>query len=159
MTHATDFYQAFRGRFSNLLRWEDLDAFWGVVRARAGAGWYIYAIGMSLPQQPASAAQVEKFIGCVTELLRADHDEEYCGIVYVDDKQDPGFIKIFDPNHLGVTCGFSQDPPMPGWVLCRIPPKPLEDNRVLPAKRQRWWQALWDAPAASGELREAGNER
>jgi len=149
MTPAPDFYQAFRGRFSSLLQWEDLDTFWGVVRRHADAGWYIYAIGMPLPERTASAGQVEKFVGCVNELLRTDHDEDYCGIVYVDSKDDPTFIKIFDPSHLGVSCGFSTNPPMPGWIMCRIPPKPLEDNRVLPAKRQRWWQELWNSPATS----------
>ncbi len=148
MTPVSDFYQAFRGRFSSLLRWEDLDAFWGVVRTHADAGWYIYAIGMPLPDRKASADEVKKFVGCVNELLRTDHDEDYCGIVYVDSKDDPTFIKIFDPGHLGVSCGFSANPPMPGWIMCRIPPKPLEDNRVLPAKRQRWWQELWNSSAA-----------
>jgi hypothetical protein len=149
MHPASDFYQAFRGHFSSLLRWEDLDAFWRVVRARADAGWYLYAVGMPLPQQPASAEQVEKFIDSVNALLRSDHDEEYCGIVYVDNKADPDFIKIFDPHHLGVACGFSRNPPMPGWVMCRIPPKPLKDNRVLPAQRERWWRELWTSSAAS----------
>ena len=114
------------------------------MRARAADGWYVYAIGMPLPQQPASAAEVERFIERVNHLLRDDHREDYCGIVYADDKDDPGFIKIFDPSHLGVSCGFSQNPPLPGWIMCRIPPQPLEDSRVLPAKRQRWWQALWE---------------
>ena len=36
---------AFRGHFTSLLRWEDLDAFWALVRNNAGAGWYVYAIG------------------------------------------------------------------------------------------------------------------
>ncbi len=161
MQHA-DFYQAFRGHFSSLLNWEDLDAFWKTVRARAGDGWYVYAIGMPLPQQPASAAEVERFIERVNHLLRDDHREDYCGIVYVDNQDDPGFIKIFDPSHLGVSCGFadrtearaagqgrpargfSQNPPMPGWIMCRIAPQPLEESRVIPAKRQRWWQALWE---------------
>ena len=76
--------------------------------------------------------------------MRDHHREDYCGIVYVDNQDDPGFIKIFDPGHLGVSCGFSQNLKLPGWIMCRIPPQPLEDSRVLPAKRQRWWQALWE---------------
>lgn len=147
MQHA-DFYQAFRGHFSSLLNWEDLDAFWKTVRAHASAGWYVYAIGMPLPQQPASAAEVERFIERVNHLLRDDHREDYCGIVYVDSQTNPGFIKIFDPAHLGVSCGFSQNPPLPGWIMSRIPPQPLEDSRVLPAKRQRWWQELWNPSPA-----------
>ena len=155
----SDFYQAFRGHFSSLLNWEDLDAFWKTVRTRAGDGWYVYAIGMPPPRHPASADEVRKFVGRVNELLRADHDEDYCGIVYVDDKSNPGLINIFDPNHLGVSCGFSQNPPLPGWIISRIPPQPLEDSRVLPAKRQRWWQALWDTPDTRDEIREARHKR
>jgi hypothetical protein len=145
MSAEQDFYKTFRGCFSSLLNWEDLDACWQTVRARADAGWYIYAIGLPLPQQPASAAEVERFIERVNHLLRDDHREDYCGIVYVDNKDAPTFIKIFDPSHLGVSCGFSQNPPLPGWIMCRIPPRPLEDSRTLPARRQRWWQALWDS--------------
>ena len=39
------FREAFRGRFENVLRWEQLDALWEVLCADAGNGWYIYAVG------------------------------------------------------------------------------------------------------------------
>jgi hypothetical protein len=137
------FYKAFRGNFTSLLSWQQLDEFWNVVRRKADAGWYIYAIGTPVPAQPSTPEAVAKFITEVDALLRNDHREDYCGIVYADSKENPTLVKIFDPNNLGVSCGFSNNPPLPGWVLSLIPPQPLESKRPLPAGRQRWWQALW----------------
>ncbi|MBI1423704.1 MAG: hypothetical protein GC149_09595 [Gammaproteobacteria bacterium] len=138
-----DFLQAFRGSFTSLLKWPDLDAFWQVLEQHAGDGWYIYAIGEAVPQTPASADQVRKFILEVDKLLREEHEEDYCGIVYADDKTRPSFIKIYDPNNLGVTCGFSDNPPMPGWVLSLLPPVELNETTFLPQNRRRWWQRLF----------------
>jgi hypothetical protein len=138
-----DFEIAFRGRFASLLSWESLDALWQAVRARADAGWYVYAIGMPTPTRPASAAEVERFLDAIDALLRHDHREDYCGIVYADDPRAPTLVKIFDPHNLGTSCGSSKHPPLPGWVLSLLPPVPLLDRRPLPASRQRWWNALW----------------
>ena len=137
------FRTAFRGRFTNLLAWKSLDEFWQVLRARAGDGWYIYAIGLDVPASPRDAMEVDRFITAIDALLRTEHDEDYCGIVYVDDARNPAFVKIFDPAHLGVSCGYSNNPPMPGWILTRQPPEALQDTRVLPQNRRRWWQSLW----------------
>ena len=137
------FYESFRGNFTSLLSWEQLDEFWEKLRSRAGAGWYIYAIGMPVPLHPSPANNVLKFIDEVDALLRNEHYEDYCGIVYTDNKEDPALIKIFDPNNLGASCGFSNNPPLPGWVLSLIPPQILESKRPLPVGRQHWWQALW----------------
>jgi len=142
-----NFSSAFRGRFCNLLTWDSLDALWQTLRAETGAGWYIYAIGMPVPEQPASAAALRRFIDAVDALLRHDHREDYCGIVYVDNPQAPTLIKIFDPHNLGTSCGSSKNPPLPGWVLSRLPPEPLDDKRPLPASRQRWWRELWGTDA------------
>ena len=137
------FYDAFRGSFTSLMQWAQLDEFWTTVQAKADAGWYIYCIGEPAPAQPRSAAQVQKFMQEVDALLRRDHDESYCGIVYTDSKTDPTFIKIFDPNNLGVSCGSSKNPPLPGWTMTLLPPSHLESKRPLPEGRRRWWQSLW----------------
>lgn len=137
------FYEAFRGRFSGVLSWEQLDAFWEVLRARAADGWYLYAVGEAVPAAPAAAEQVERFVGEIDALLRREHQEDYCGIVYADSVSEPTFIKIFDPNNLGVQCGFSDNPPLPGWVMSRLPPSDLREKRPLPGNRRRWWQRLW----------------
>jgi hypothetical protein len=55
-------------------------------------------------------------------LLREEHREAYCGIVYADDLENPRLIKIYDPNKLGSSCGSSKNPPGPGWIMSRLPP-------------------------------------
>lgn len=137
------FYTAFRGSFTSLMQWPQLDTFWDTVRARAGAGWYIYCIGEPVPDAPTDAVAVQKFIKEVDVLLHNDHDEDYCGIVYVDSKTEPTFIKIFDPNNLGVSCGSSKNPPLPGWIMSLLPPAHFESKRPLPEGRRRWWKGLW----------------
>ena len=139
----SEFYCRYRGAFSGILKWEQLDAFWEVLRNTAQDDWYIYAIGEAVPLQPATAEQLQKFVAEIDTLLRSEHDEDYCGIVYVDDKTAPTFIKIYDPNNLGVVCGFSDNPPLPGWVLSHIPPEPLDEKTFLTESRRRWWQRLF----------------
>jgi hypothetical protein len=138
------FYVAFRGHFTALLSWKDLDAFWEVVRQNAAAGWYVHTIGEPAPTQPSPVEQVKTFIDEIDALLRKEHQEDYCGIVYTDSKAEPSMIKIFDPNNLGVQCGFSDNPPLPGWVMSLLPPLPLESRDHRPEGRKRWWRRLWE---------------
>ena len=48
MSESETFYKAFRGNFSSLLRWQQLDEFCNVVRRNADAGWVMSLI----PPQP-----------------------------------------------------------------------------------------------------------
>ena len=137
------YVKAFRGSFTSTMRWPDLDSFWQVLREQADDGWYIYAVGESAPQSTVTREQLLEFITRIDKLLREEHEEDYCAIVYADDLQAPSFIKIFDPNNLGVTCGFSDNPPLPGWVLSRIQPVELEAALNPPKNRQRWWQSIF----------------
>ncbi|MES0328617.1 MAG: hypothetical protein ABUK13_10570, partial [Gammaproteobacteria bacterium] len=106
--------------------------------------WFIYAVGEVPPEAPASETHLCKFIDEIDVLLRKEHDEDYCGIVYTDNKETPAFIKIFDPNNLGVSCGFSDNPPLPGWILSRIKPVELEAALNPPNNRRKWWQKIFD---------------
>jgi hypothetical protein len=141
---AASFPEAFRGRFVSLLQWADLDTFWQVVRRDAAAGWYLYALGENPPSQPAAAPQITQFIDEIDALLRRDHRETYCAIVYTDSKTKPRFIKIYDPQRLGAGCGASGDPPLPGWILCRTPPTTLTPGWPIAENRRRWWRQLWN---------------
>lgn len=138
-----EFMSAFRGSFTSALRWPQLDALWAVLGEAAGEGWFIYAIGEPPPETPASAAYLRRFLDEMALFLRREHDEDYCGIVYADDLRQPAFVKIYDPHNLGVSCGYSDNPPLPGWVLSRIPPCDLPSTRVLPNNRRRWWRQLF----------------
>jgi hypothetical protein len=134
---------AFRGSFTSALRWHHLDALWEQLRQRADDQWYIYAIGQQPPQEPVSQEKLLHFIDEIDQLLRKEHDEEYCGIVYADEPKAPSFIKIYDPNNLGVSCGYSDNPPLPGWVVSRIQPCDLQQATAPTASRRRWWQRIF----------------
>ena len=136
------FIAAYQGKFSSMLRWPQLDELWQHVR-QSNQSWHIYAVGELPPSQPVSQQQLDTFLTEITILLTKEHQEDYCGIVYADDKTTPSFIKIYDPNNLGVVCGFSSNPPLPGWILSVLAPVDL--NAALPqtGSRQRWWQRIF----------------
>jgi hypothetical protein len=138
-----EFMSAFRGSFTSALRWPQLDVLWDLLRAGPCDDWYIYAIGEPPPETSASAADLQRFLDEMALFLRREHDEDYCGIVYADNLRQPAFIKIYDPHNLGVSCGYSDNPPLPGWVLSKLPPCDLPSTRILPNNRRRWWRQLF----------------
>ncbi len=138
------YLDAYRGRFTSVMRWPQLDDFWNTLRGLADDGWYIYHVGHDVPQEPVGKEKLLLFIEEVDALLHKEHDEDYCGIVYADSDSEPSYVKIFDPNNLGVTCGFSEKPPFPGWILSRIPPVELEQALYPPGNRRKWWQRIFD---------------
>jgi hypothetical protein len=142
-TASEAFLVTFKGGFSNLLRWPQLDALWATLRQQQTTGWYAYAIGEAPPTASLNTDELGTFIREIDALLRREHQEDYCGIVYVDNPESPRLIKIYDPNNLGVVCGFSAAPPLPGWTLSLDPPCDLQKALPPPANRRRWWQRLW----------------
>lgn len=136
----SEFQQRYGGRLWSVMSWERLDDFWKRI---GGEGWYVYAVGEAVPTAPASAAELAAFVAKIDALLREEHRHDYCGIVYADALDAPTFVKIFDPNNLGVSCGFSDNPPLPGWILCRMPPEDLKPAAPLPESRRRWWRTLF----------------
>ena len=136
----TNFQRQLNGMLYSLMSWQQLADFWK--RIDHQGGWYLYAVGETLPDAPSGAAQVDNFIKEIDALLRRDHHESYCGIVYADSLEQPSFVKIYDPSHLGSSCGSSQNSPLPGWVMSLAQPTELKPKWALPANRKRWWQAL-----------------
>ena len=136
------FHDLNTGRLWAVMSWDQLTAFWARV---APDGWYLYAVGEELPTETSSAATTAEFIKRIDVLLRDDHRHDYCSIVYADNLDAPSFIKIYDPNNLGVSCGFSTNPPLPGWIMSRVPPDDLQAERQSPEGRRRWWRALFGA--------------
>lgn len=136
------FQALYSGRLWSVMSWDQLTAFWK--RIDPAAGWFLYAVGEEVPAAPVPAPQVNAFIAEVDALLRKEHHHDYCGIVYADDIERPSFVKIFDPNNLGVSCGFSTNPPLPGWIMSRIAPEDLQPARPAPEGRRRWWRKLFE---------------
>lgn len=147
MPAPSEFDRIFDGMLFSLLSWKQLSEFWPKIDP--AAGWYLYAIGEPLPAAPASAGRVDRFVREVDALLHRDHREDYCGIVFADDLENPYLIKIYDPHNLGVSCGSSKNPPLPGWIMSRLPPSELQPRGITPANRKRWWQSLFADVAAT----------
>lgn len=143
-----EFDALFNGTLVSLLTWEQLGEFWA--RLDPTGGWYLYALGEPRPDKPAEAPQVTAFIREIDALLRREHHEDYCGIVYADDLQNPRLIKIYDPNHLGTSCGSGRARILPGWVMSRMPPSDLAPGHHVPQNRRRWWQGFLDLVRGTG---------
>ncbi len=136
------FKQHYVSSFTNMLRWHQLDELWKNVKNNA-EGWYIYLIGDTVPDTAVTSEELYQFIQEIDELLHREHDYDYCGIVYADNKESPLMIKIFDPSNLGSACGCSGQVIPPRWLLTRIPPEAIIDDTIIPANRIRWWQRLF----------------
>ncbi|MHB1567355.1 MAG: hypothetical protein ACYCXG_11710 [Acidiferrobacter sp.] len=136
------FQERLRGSFSGVVSWEQLTALWSVV-GRDPRGWYIYAVGDAVPTVAAEPDVLEHFLVEIDTLLRREHRESYCGIVYADNRDAPTFIKIFDPHNLGSSCGSSGLVTLPGWLITRMAPERIDDPRPLPESRRRWWRNLF----------------
>ncbi len=147
MADTDEFDRYYNGTLYSVMRWDQLTAFWQ--RVDAEAGWYLYAVGQQVPQAPAAADQVQRFMRELDELLRREHHEDYCAIVYADNLDMPSIIKIYDPNHLGSSCGSSatKSSILPGWLMSRMPPRELEMRGVVTGQRKRWWQSFLDNSA------------
>lgn len=140
----SEFLAKYRGYLGGIMKWDDLTALWSRIHDQQGAAWYLYHVGDPVPQSPASPNQLKQFIDSVDELLRREHEHDYCGIVYADDALNPSFVKIYDPNNLGVVCGYSDNPPLPGWVMSQVQPEDLEQAFPPTASRKRWWQKIFN---------------
>lgn len=138
------YLQAFRGRFWGVLRWPQLDEVWNSVLADGAPPWYVYAVGEEPPSVSLTGETLAKVVRELDVLLRHEHGEDYCGIVYADDLKHPTYIKVFDPHNLGSACGSgSSPPPLPGWILSQMPPINLPAALPQPNNRRRWWQKLF----------------
>jgi hypothetical protein len=139
----SSYRQTFNGLFTSLLQWEDLARFWEQLKRGRLEEWYIYAVGEAPPASHASAEGFLAFIEEIDLLLRREHAERICGIVYTNHADTPTMVKIYDPNNLGLSCGSSKHPPLPGWILSREQPVDLQPLQLLPNNRRQWWQRLF----------------
>jgi len=67
------FMDAFRGRFTGILRWHQLDELWRKVLAGTGNRWYIYTVGEEVPRAAADADTLSVFVRHIDLRLRANH--------------------------------------------------------------------------------------
>ncbi len=138
---SVSYMEQFDGKLIAMRKWEDLDELWTGIHGSADDGYYIYTIGETPPTEPADKETVHRFILDIDTLLRREHKENYCGIVYADNKTRPTFVKIYDPHNLGMVCGSSGVRTLPGWTLSKTQPvelEPEQKNDPQPRGFMRW---------------------
>ena len=136
---ADAFRARLQGTFHGILHWHQLDALWERIR---NGRWFLYQVGEAPPETPLTGDALGARIDALDALLRRDHDHDYCGIVYVDDVEDPTLVKIYDPDNLGSSCSRSATPTPPRWLLSTALPAPVESDVPAPRSRRTWWQRL-----------------
>lgn len=138
----TAFEIKLNGPLLGLMQWADWDRLEAILRTETVARWYISAVGADAPVTPIDPASLYVLLDGIGMLLKNDHQEDYLGIVYVDDLDAPSLIKIYDPNNLGAACGSISFKVPPGWVLSLDRPTPIAAATPLPGNRRRWWDAM-----------------
>ncbi len=119
----TPFWRAYQGRASGLLHWEDVDTLWQLL-ATQPEGWFVYDLKIEPPTTPLPAADFTAFLPLAEALVNERRDRSHSGAIYIDNRQSPAFIKIFDPTNMGTSCGGGHDMIFPRYILSKIPPEP-----------------------------------
>ena len=107
-----NYHKVYKGKFFGVLRWHQLDDLWAIIKD-SDESWYLYAVGEIPPKESVSKEKLNEFIDEIDKLLRREHDEDYCGIVYANSLSNPSLIKIFDPSNLGTSCSIASEGPLP----------------------------------------------
>lgn len=120
----TPFWRQYQARTSGILSWADLDAFW-VELAASGQDWYVFDPFTDPPESPATADVFKTTLLTAEVLVNQRRDRSHSGAVYVDDRNAPTMVKVFDPVHMGSSCGCSGEAILPRWIFSHIKPDPL----------------------------------
>lgn len=117
----TAFRNAYKGRLTGLLSWDDVAVVFATVRTER-EGWWIYDTRGAVPNAPVASDRLADRIVEVETFLRSRHRADYCGFVYVDDKALPKLIKVFDPRNASA-CSLGS--PVPTYTVSRLRPVAL----------------------------------
>jgi len=142
----SEFAERYWGRFSGCIRWEHAEAV-AEAAAASGATWYAVSpeAGPEAPVETLSGEEAaERLREHLAEMRRAKKGD-YCNLVFVDDPEAPGLIKVFHPRRSGDACRVGGDPIPPWLLLSRYPVEsavyapepPAEDEPV-----SRWRRVL-----------------
>jgi hypothetical protein len=126
----TPYWRAYSGRFSGILSWADFDKLWDRLVASEGK-WFVFHPEGGLPEAPCEGEAFMFILSEARTVIEAVRNRSYCGAVYVDDRENPTFVKAFDPYKMGAVCGTSGEHTFPRWVFSRIRPDaalPLEQE-------------------------------
>jgi hypothetical protein len=114
--------QQLHSRFYGIMSWEECDALFQYLHHHPD-NWYIYDITQEVPTQILTTQECITTLTHIQDIIKELHQERYCGIVYSDDIHHPTMIKIFHPHNLGKSCGSSETPPLPQWIVSKSQPE------------------------------------
>ena len=117
-----EYLEQFQGRFVGVMQWDDCKMLLAYL-IHHPSNWYVYDTLDEAPNAVSTEADFINKITCIKHILTTEHQARYCGIVYVDHLTTPSFVKIFHPHHLGKSCGSSDSPPIPRWLLSKTAPQ------------------------------------
>ncbi len=120
----TKYWRRFRGPFSGVLKWLDVDSLWAGLKS-SPTDWYVFDPAGHTPETPLDKAGFLRFLEEAEELVNQRRDRPSCGAVYLDQPENPAYIKIFDPAHMGTSCSCSDTPVMPRWIVSHMMPDAL----------------------------------
>ena len=127
MSTRREYAEKFSGRLFGVLDWNDFSRLWDGLRRRPD-GWYVRDFRRRvLPARPMPVDDFSAWLEETEDFLRKRHREDYCGFLYVDDKHEPSFIKVFDPRKMGSACGCGGEV-TPRWTVSRARPGLPEES-------------------------------
>lgn len=130
----TDFWRAYCGKFAGILGWPEFDVLWGKLAASDGA-WWVFNPSGDAPDQPQTGATFATTLDEARVCVEQMRGRSYCGAVYVDDANHPGFVKVFDPYKMGGVCGSTGERILPRWIFSRRQPDALPLIPEAPGKK------------------------
>ncbi len=132
----TPFWNAYQGQFFGLLNWPEVDAFWNHMSETSG-NWFVFDPEQPAPDTAANSAELAETLASAQTLINSRRDMSHCGAVYVDDLEDPTFIKVFDHAAMGSSCNISGIPILPRWIFSRIGPDDMPPEPIKPSLFKR----------------------
>jgi hypothetical protein len=112
-----DYLAQFQDRFIGIMQWEDCHALFEKLSNNSN-DWYLYNTSKVVPKTVVNANDFLNAINNIKKVIKSEHQERYCGIVYTNDLNNPDFVKIFHPNNLGKSCGSSEIPIV--WIVAKF---------------------------------------
>ena len=119
----TAFWRAYQGRAAGLINWKDVDALWPLL-SKQPEGWFVYDLETGPPAAPTPAQEFAAFLPEAEDLVNTRRDRSHSGAIYLDSREAPRFIKIFDPANMGTSCGGGHEMIFPRYILSKVKPDP-----------------------------------
>jgi hypothetical protein len=133
-----NYLDKFQSRFIGVMQWEGCNALFDTLTTNPEDDWYLYDTAAAvLPSETIDIESLTVQLKSIKSIIETEHQERYCGIVYVDDLKEPNFVKIFHPNNLGKSCDSSENPPIPQWLLSKTQPIDVVEKFGPPPEKQQ----------------------